>query len=63
MYSSLIEKKQNKQAVSSLGTFIFINVDLSSVWIYQTTNLTGQMCLVEFTLSYYIIFGQVEHCK
>ena len=36
--------------MSSLGTFIYFqtNVDSSSVWIYQTTNLTGYMCLVEF---------------
>ena len=51
IYSFLIDKKA-KQASSeqSWNLYFQTNVDWSSVWIYQTTNLTGYMCLVEFKL-------------
>ena len=49
IYSFLTDKKA-KQASSeqSWNLYFQTNVDWSSVWIYQTTNLTGHMCLVEF---------------
>ena len=49
IYSFRIDKKA-KQASSeqSWNLYFQTNVDWSSVWIYQTTNLTGNMCLTEF---------------
>ena len=48
LYLFLIEKP-SKQAVSSLGTFTFKQMLTGLVLgFYQTTNLTGHMCSVEF---------------
>ena len=49
MYSYLIEKKTKEpSSEQSWNLYFQTDVDWSSVWIYQTTNLTGQMYLVEF---------------
>ena len=52
IYSFLIDKKAKQASSEQSWNLSFqTNVDWSSVWIYQTINLTGHMCLVEFNFN------------
>ena len=49
IYLFLIDKKAKQESSEQSWNLYFqTNVDWSSVWIYQTTNFTGHICLVEF---------------